>query len=236
MKEHTLKFMDKELREDGRKLLEYRKPIKVEYGISPRSAEGSAKVTIGETVVVAGVKFEVGKPFPDSQDQGVLMVGVELIPMSNPEFESGPPSIEAIEISRVVDRAIRESHCMDMKKLCIKKGEKVWNILVDIYPLNDDGNLFDAASLAAIAALKDAKFPEYDTKTECVIYATRTKTPLPLKEIPIEVTVVKIKGKFLVDPTIEEWKCIDARLTVGTMENGTICAMQKGGSKSLSKD
>ena len=57
MKEHTLKFMDKELREDGRKLLEYRKPIKVEYGISPRSAEGSAKVTIGETVVVAGVKF-----------------------------------------------------------------------------------------------------------------------------------------------------------------------------------
>jgi exosome complex component RRP42 len=125
---------------------------------------------------------------------------------------------------------------MDMKKLCIKKGEKVWNILVDIYPLNDEGNLFDAASLAAIAALKDAKFPEYDAKAECVIYTKRTKTSLPLKEIPIEVTVIKIKGKFLVDPTIDEWKYLDARLTVGTMENGTICAMQKGGSKSLSRD
>ena len=84
MKEHILKFIEKEMREDGRKLLEYRKPIKVEYGISPRSAEGSAKVTIGETVVAAGVKFEVGEPFPDSRDEGILMVGVELIPLSNP--------------------------------------------------------------------------------------------------------------------------------------------------------
>ena len=234
MKEHVLKLLDNDLREDGRKLLEYRGPIKVEYGVSPKSAEGSARVTIGETVVVAGVKMGVGDPFPDTPEDGVLIVGSELIPMSNPEFESGPPSIQAIELSRVVDRAIRESGCIDTKKLCIKKGEKVWTVFVDVYPINDAGNLFDATSLAAMAALKDAKFPEVDKKTGKVNYEKRTKIAIPMKGSPLEVTVLKIKGKFLVDPTIEEWACLDARLTVGLMDNGTVCAMQKGGEKSLS--
>tara|TARA_Y100000310_G_scaffold335338_2_gene417115 strand:- start:32348 stop:33118 length:771 start_codon:yes stop_codon:yes gene_type:complete len=234
MKEHIKKLLDNDLREDGRKLLEYRKNIKVEYGISPKSAEGSAQVTIGDTVVVAGVKFGVGTPFPDTPDEGVMIVGAELIPFSSPDFESGPPSIVAIELSRVVDRAIRESGCLDTKKLCIKKGEVVWTVFVDMYPLNDDGNLFDAMSLAAIAAMKDAKFPDYDKKTGKVNYTKRTKTGLPLKGTPLECTVIKIKDKLLLDPSVEEWKALDARLTVGFLDNGNICAMQKGGEKSLS--
>ena len=236
MKQHITKLIEKEQRQDGRKLLEYRKPIKVEYGISPKSAEGSARVIIGDTIVVAGVKLGVGSPFPDTPDEGVLMVGAELIPLASSDFESGPPSSEAIELSRVVDRAIRESGAIDTSKLCITKGEKVWMVSVDIYPMNDAGNLFDAASLAALAALKDAKFPTYDKKAEKVVYEKRTKTSLPLKQQPLEVTVIKIKDKLLVDPTAAEWKCLDARLTVGIMENGTMCAMQKGGSKALSKE
>ena len=34
---------------------------------------------------------------------------IELLPMAFPTFESGPPSEQAIEYSRVVDRGIRES-------------------------------------------------------------------------------------------------------------------------------
>ena len=49
------------IRLDGRSLEEYRKPIKIETNIS-NMAEGSAKVTIGETVVIAGVKMDVGEP------------------------------------------------------------------------------------------------------------------------------------------------------------------------------
>ena len=36
----------------------------------------------------------------------------------------------------------------------------------DIYSINDDGNLLDAANLGAIAALKTAKMPKYDSKEE----------------------------------------------------------------------
>ena len=38
---------------------------------------------------------------------------------------------------------------------------------------------------------------------------------------------------FLVDPNENEEKIIDARLTVAVMEDGNLCAMQKGGDHPL---
>lgn len=233
VREHIRALTEKGVREDGRSFVEYRKPLRIEYGISNKSAEGSASVIIGETEVVAGVKLEVGEPFPDTPDAGVLMVGAELLPLSNPEFESGPPGIDAIELARVIDRCIRESKAIDFAKLCIKKGEKVWMVYLDIYPINDDGNLFDAAALAAVAALKDTKFPEYDTKKEQINYQKKTNKPLPLTKTPILVTVAKIKKRYIIDPTRNEVESLDARLSVATLDNGTICALQKGGDEAI---
>ena len=142
-KEYMESIIDQNKRIDGRKFDEYRK-IEVEYGISPKSAEGSARVKIGDTEVLAGIKMELGTPFSDKPDEGSIMVNVELIPMASSLFESGPPSINAIELARVTDRGIRESKALDFKKLCVREGEKVWLVFIDIYPINADGNLFDA--------------------------------------------------------------------------------------------
>ena len=78
---------------------------------------------------------------------------MELIPLASPDFESGPPREKAIELARVVDRGIRESETIDMAKLCITPEEKVWIVFIDVHVLDYDGNLFDACSLAASAAL-----------------------------------------------------------------------------------
>jgi len=147
--------------------------------------------------------------------------------LSNPEFELGPPGIQAIELARVVDRGIRESKALDFRKLCIEPGKKIWMVIIDICPINDAGNLFDASSLAALAALQDAKYPAFDG--EKVDYKEKTDKRLELEKTPIAVTVIKIGDKFIVDPDVEEEKVIDARLTVSSMEDGTLCAMQKGG-------
>ncbi len=56
-KGNIIKYLEKNIRFDGRKLDEFRK-IEVEYDIS-KSAEGSAKVKIGDTEVLAGVKLAV---------------------------------------------------------------------------------------------------------------------------------------------------------------------------------
>jgi exosome complex component RRP42 len=230
LKTHIQTLLKQDKRLDGRKLTEYRKPVKVEYGISG-TAEGSARVQIGETVVTAGVKLSIEKPYPDTPDQGSIMVNVELLPLSSPEFETGPPSINAIELSRVVDRGIREAKAIDVKKLCVEKAEKAWTIGIDICPINAAGNLFDAAGLAALAALKDAKFPKYENDE--IDYKTKTNKKLPLSQEPIPVTVIKIGNKFIIDPTDQEEKGYDARLTVATTKDNTISALQKGGDESL---
>ncbi len=224
-KTNLIRYLSEEKRFDGRKLDEFRQ-IEIEYNVS-KTAEGSARVKVGETEVIAGIKLEMGKPFPDTPDEGALMVGTELLPLSSPDFEAGPPGIEAIEMARVVDRGLRESKAIDNKKLCVKKGEKVWIISVDICTINNQGNLLDVCGLAAIAALKVAKFPGFDG--ERVDYKTHTDEPVPLLKIPIPVTVFKLSGKYFVDPTSEEEQEYDSRLTVTTIEDGTICALQKGG-------
>lgn len=225
------KYLEEGKRFDGRKPDEFREII-VETGIS-KNAEGSAKVKVGNTEVWVGVKMDVAEPYPDSQDKGNLMVTAELLPLSSPRFESGPPRFPAIELGRVIDRGVRESKFIDLKKLCIKEGEKVWTVFIDIYSINDDGNLLDAAGLGVIAALKDAKIPKYDKKEEKVLFGEWTKDKLPLsKEVPISITAYKVGDKFIVDPTRDEEDISETRITMSS-SNGTIFSMQKGESQDL---
>ena len=216
-------------RVDGRPMDKYR-DITVEVGYI-KSAEGSARVKMGDTEVVAGIKIEPGNPFPDSPDEGVLMVGAEFVPLASPHFEAGPPSEDAIEVSRVVDRAIRESKVVDFKKLCIKEGEKVWMVFVDIAVMDNGGNLIDACSLAALAALLHAKVPKLDDKNEVI--SGEYSHNLPIHGKPLCTTFVKIGDQILVDPSMAEDVALDARLTIGTFEKDghiKLCSMQKGGS------
>lgn len=223
-------------RVDGRPLDGYR-DILVETNVVT-SAEGSARVRLGDTVVLAGVKIDVGEPFADTPDEGVLMVGAEFVPLANPDFESGPPREEAVEVARVVDRAIRESKSIDVKKLCITPKEKVWMIYVDVDVLDDHGNLIDATSLAALAALLSAKMPVLNEDGR-VDHEKKGTEPLPIKGNPVCTTFVKIGDQIIADPSLSEIRAMDARLTVGTFEeNGHVklCSMQKGGSTGLTLD
>jgi len=229
LRNHSLSFIKKGLRFDGRKLDELRK-ASLEYSVA-KGAEGSARVKIGETEVIVGIKMSVEKPYPDRPEEGTMMVGAELLPLSNPDFELGPPDIKSIELARVVDRGIRESQAIDTKQLLIEKGEKAWIVMIDICTINDTGNLLDASALATLAALKDAKFPAYDG--EVIDYKTKTDKSIPLVKFPIAVTVYRIGDNLIIDPTSEEEKIIDARLTVTTTHDGTICALQKGGDYTL---
>lgn len=227
LKPYLSALLGKQMREDNRGVYDYR-DIQVEVNPVAR-ANGSARVRIGATEVLVGVKMNVDKPFPDTPDEGVLIANAELSPLANAEYESGPPGPAAIELARVVDRGIRESHAIDFEKLCIRPKEKVWVVFLDIYPINDDGNLFDAASLAAMIALKHAVLPKYDEKEDKVLYKELTKEKLPMRVQPLLTTFAKINGSTFIDPTKREEKAMDARLSVATLEDGQISAMQKGG-------
>lgn len=228
---YVVKLLEKGERVDGRGLEDFRS-VEVEKGIVER-AEGSARVKMGKTDIVVGVKMDFGTPFPDVPDQGVLMVNAELAPIASPEFESGRPDEDTVELARVVDRGIRESKAIDLEKLCLEEGEKVWMVMIDIFPINYDGNLIDASALGAINALSVAKLPKI--KDDAIVREELVKK-LPLLHRPITVTVGKALGKFLIDPTAEEEKILESKLSVSVMEDGRICAMQKSGERSFSID
>ncbi|PJE81246.1 RNA-binding protein [Candidatus Pacearchaeota archaeon CG10_big_fil_rev_8_21_14_0_10_32_42] len=215
---------------DDRELLDFRK-ISIERDVSNK-AEGSVRVKLGQTEVIVGVKLGVSAPYPDSLNKGNLMVTAEMLPLSSPRFEPGPPRFEAIELGRVTDRGLRESGFIDLEKLCIKEGEKVWTIFVDIYSINDDGNLMDAATIGSIVALKIAKMPKYDEENGKILYEEKGEN-LPLtNNIPVAVSVHKIGDSFVVDPTREEEDLSECRVTIAN-HNGTISSLQKSQSKEL---
>jgi exosome complex component RRP42 len=217
---------------DSRGLLDYRK-IEIINNIS-ENADGSARVKLGKTDVIAGVKFVPGEPYPDMPDEGSISVGIELLAMASPEFESGPPREDSIELSRVVDRGLRESKAIDFKKLCIKKEEKVWIGFIDLYILNYDGNLFDACSLAAVSAFKKAKMPKLDNEFK-IIKGEYTE-PIKLNKIPVMNTFYKIGSTIILDPILAEEKASTARLSISCADENTLCAMQKGNNGSFTKE
>jgi len=212
---------------DGRGLTDHRE-IKVEQGLIER-AEGSGRVLLGKTEVMVGVKIEIGEPFSDTPNEGVLTVNAELVPLASPIFEPGPPDENSIELARIVDRGIRESEAIDVEKLCIDPGKKVFVIFLDVYVLNHDGNLIDASALAALAALLNTKMANYEIE-EGEVKIKPGYTSLPMRSHPITTTFAKIGEKLVVDPWLEEEQVMDARLSMAIDDDGNICAIQKGGS------
>ena len=231
-RDHLMNLLADGRREDGRQLDEMRK-ITVETGII-ESAEGSARVHLGNTDVIAGVKVIPGTPYMDAPGDGVLTTGAELIPLAHESFEPGPPSEDAIELARVVDRGIRESGMIDVKQLCIKKGEEIWMVFIDIYALDYDGS-----NLAAVCALKNAIVPwkQYGkSRTDDDGNVTEMdNVPMPVTCLPISVTECKIGNDLIVDPNFDEEAISTARLTVTTDNDGNFRAMQKGGKGSITR-
>lgn len=213
-------LLSKGLREQERDFLGYR-GIKLEVGKIPH-AEGSAQVDIGNTRVLVGVKIDVGDPMQDKPGEGTLTTGADLLPIASSAWEPGPPTPEAIEFARVVDRGIRAAEVIDTEALYIDE-EKVWNVYMDLYVLNFDGNIFDAATLAGTAALLTAKQPRYED--EKVIRENMGK--LKTKGIATSCTFAKVKSNVLLDPDANEEKIMQTRLTVANDET-YIRAMQKG--------
>ncbi len=210
---------------DGRGLMDFRK-IKIETGMIGTAA-GSALVSLGNTKVMTGIKVETGTPFTDKPKSGVLTTNVELTPLASPNFEAGPPREKAIEMARVVDRGIREAKAIDLSKLCIDPGKLVFIVYVDIYVLNHDGNLFDAFALSAISALLNAKMKKYTVKKNGELKYGKGYIKLPVQNYPVEISIGKLDGKMIVDPSLEEEAVVDGLITIAIGKKGEICAMQK---------
>ncbi len=230
MANNILKFIKENRRLDGRGFLDYR-DLRIETGVI-KKAYGSARVELGDTIVIVGVQFELGTPFPDSPDKGILLTEGEVLPTASFSAEAGPPSEEEIEISRVVDRSIRESEMVDLSKLVIKPGESVLKMFIDFNIFNDDGNIIDAAVIGVVSALLTGEMPDPEYVKEHLEelppnnLTSVPRIPIPTQDFPIANTIALIDNKFIVDPTFAEEMVSEARITITHTVNNEICAIQ----------
>lgn len=230
LKANTIASMLKKgVRASGRGLMEYR-PIEVVPGYV-RNADGSALVRLGNTVVVAGVKLELGSPYPDAPNEGALVVNAEFVPTALSTFEPGPPDENAIELARIVDRSLRELKAIDMGRLVVVPGRRVWVVYIDIYALDHDGNLVDASSIATLAALMNTSLPKVEVDESGNVRVDRATrvAPLPLRNKVATVTVAKAENVMFVDPDLDEESVAETKLVVAVSEDRRIAGLQKSG-------
>jgi exosome complex component RRP42 len=213
--------LTKGIRDGGRGLFSFRN-IALEVGKIP-NAEGSAEVNLGNTKVLVGIKIDVGAPMKDKPDEGAITTGAELLPLAHHSYDAGPPSAEAVELARVIDRGIRAANVIDLKKLFIEEG-KVWNAFIDVYVLNYDGNLFDAGTLAAVTALVNARMPKYEDEK---VIREGNLGRLETSNICTSCTFAKVADTIVLDTDGNEEDFSEARLTV-TNDEKAVRAMQKG--------
>ncbi|XP_003221849.2 exosome complex component RRP45 [Anolis carolinensis] len=235
-KRFLLKAIEERKRLDGRECYDYRN-LRISFG----SDYGCCIVELGKTRILGQVSCELVTPKPNRATEGILFFNLELSPMASPAFEPGRQPELLVKLNRLLERCLRNSKCIDTESLCVVAGEKVWQIRVDLHVLNHNGNLIDAASIAAIVALCHFRRPDVSVQGEEVtLYTPEERDPVPLSihHMPICVSFAFFQqGTFLlVDPSEQEERVMDGLLVIAMNKHREICTIQSSGGIMLLKD
>uniref|UniRef100_A0A4W4EVY9 Exosome complex component RRP45 n=1 Tax=Electrophorus electricus TaxID=8005 RepID=A0A4W4EVY9_ELEEL len=231
-----LKAIESKKRLDGRQTYDYRS-IKISFGTD----YGCCSVNLGKTRVLAQVSCELVPPKDSRPTEGIIFLNLELSPMASPAFQTNRQSELLVTLNRQLERCLRNSRCIDTESLCVVSGEKVWQIRVDVHVLNHDGNLMDAASIAAISALCHFKRPDVAIQGRDVTVfgpAERDPVPLSIYHMPVCVSFAFFQqGTYLlVDPCEKEELIMDGLLVMAMNKHREICSIQSSGGIMLLKE
>ncbi|PFH48998.1 hypothetical protein AMATHDRAFT_148629 [Amanita thiersii Skay4041] len=219
------RFVAENVRPDGREFGEWR-PVSVDVG-SISTADGSSLVKLGETIIVCGVKAEIAEPELERPNEGFLVPNLDLPAMCSAKFKPGPPSEEAQVVSDRLNEAILASDMLSLRSLCIEPGKAAWVLYVDATCLSYDGNVFDAALLAMVAALINTRLPKatFDEEAEHAVCSRNEKSPLAIERtrLPIAMSFgIFDSSRIFSDPTTFEQPLLDAQLSVVLDPQGDI--------------
>eukprot|EP00741_Cyanophora_paradoxa_P024045 tig00021721_g23220.t1 len=238
-REYIVRGAEMNLRSDGRGCLDYRS-FSIETGLLAQ-ANGSARVRLARTDVLVGVKAEIAKPAEGRPDRGMVACAVECCPTASAEFQGRQAEEINAELTRVLEQQFEHPSALDYASLSIQPGRTCWVLFIDALVLAADGNLADAISVAARAALSNTRVPKIelvpgDRPGEMEIEVSddpHEAAPVGVASVPLCVTLHRIGSRYVADATREEEACSTARVTVGVDGEGQVCAMHKLGAGAL---
>ncbi|KAL3752584.1 hypothetical protein ACJRO7_000052 [Eucalyptus globulus] len=236
------RHLSESIRPDARPLKRARDTI-VSLG-AVASSDGSALAKIGSTTMLAAIKMEVMTPSVDSPDEGSVAVEFHMPPICSPVVRPGRPAEVAPVTSKQLFDCLLSSGMIDLKELSLIKGKAAWMAYLDIYCLDADGALFDAALLSAVAAFSHLRIPVVSLNDEGRMVMVskelegekldkepvdKERRKLSLKSIPFSLTCILHKNYILADPTFEEESIMETFITVVLNSSGQLVSLYKSG-------
>jgi exosome complex component RRP45 len=181
------------IRLDGRRPDEFRKSKII---VNRSESQSSCEVQWGDTRVFASVRGDIVIPYPDRPNEGILNFNADV------SITAQQLGVSPTEISRVLEKLIRDTDTIDTESLCIVSGAKVWMIICDVKVLDYAGSAIDASILAGFAALQAFRKPEVsvvfgdDILNDIIVHSSDEREPLPLAlhHIPLCITLGLFKG------------------------------------------
>ncbi|CAI9787542.1 unnamed protein product [Fraxinus pennsylvanica] len=214
------------------------------------SANGSALAKIGCTTMLAAVKLEVMTPKAESPDEGCIVIDFHMPPICSPLVRPGRPAEAAPVITKQLTDIILSSGMIDLKELSLVSGKAAWMAYLDIYCLDADGALFDAALLSAVAAFSHLQIPVVSLNDNGRIVllseensgamwekepVNKEKRKLKLDTLPFSLTCVLHKNYILADPSAEEESIMETYLTVVLDSSMQLVSLNKPGGPGLAQ-
>ncbi|PON55395.1 Guanosine pentaphosphate synthetase I/polyribonucleotide nucleotidyltransferase [Parasponia andersonii] len=233
-----------DLRSDGRKRLTYR-PIYVETGVIPQ-ANGSARVRMGGTNVIATVKAELGRPSQLQPDKGKVSIHIDCSSTAEPVFEGRGHEELSTELSVSLQRSLLGGKSgsgagIDLSSLVVVEGKICWDLYIDGLVVCSDGNLLDALGAAIKAALSNTGIPRVQVASSASGDEDQPEVDISDEEflqfdtsgVPVIVTLTKVGKHYIADATAEEESQMSSAVSISVNRKGHICGLTKRGGAGL---
>ena len=206
---------------------------------------GSALVSLGATRVLASISLQVGVPDLAAPADGDVEVAVKFAPFSK------QPAERATALSETFRDLLLRGRVVSLPDLCIEERRCAWKLCVAVLVLNDDGGVFDAGLVAAVAALSGVSLPATMLDDEGVVKLVRgqpsARLPLRTSLVPLTcgVAVQRSGGgggggggsevALLADLNSAEEGLVAAVITVVSDGDGKICGVFKPGGRAVAQ-
>eukprot|EP00300_Choanocystis_sp_HF-7_P037571 c53772_g1_i1.p1 GENE.c53772_g1_i1~~c53772_g1_i1.p1 ORF type:complete len:337 (+),score=63.74 c53772_g1_i1:105-1013(+) len=262
--EFHARFLERSVRSDGRMLLAFR-PTSVQPSVVS-SCCGSAIAKLGSTTVIVGVAAEIGMPAgelprpensaadddealrdmlnrrvgvqaPPPPQTGYVVVNADLPPLCSPAYAPGKPSVATQLLTRRLERLLTTHSIVDTAALVVSPGAAAWALYIDVIALDDDGNVFDAAVLAMMAALRAARLPVITMSAAGDATASVERTlALPLRPVSLHPSsFARLAGRMIADPSAAELRLCTGAVSVVLGHDGEVLDLEIGGEDALNE-
>ncbi|CAK9781848.1 ribosomal protein S5 domain 2-like protein [Cutaneotrichosporon oleaginosum] len=228
--QYLTRFLDKGYRPDARRKDVWR-DVSINVG-SIATADGSALVRMGDTTMVCGVKAEVAEPSGSRPDEGFVVPNIDLPALCSPKFKPGPPADEAQTMSNWLNDLLVSSQTLPPTSLVIAPGKAAWSVYIDVVCINFDGNAYDAAVLAVMAALRNTRLPRatFSEDTQQTTCDANETFPLPLGRLPLTASFGVFQSTHVLpDPTAFELPLLSTNICIALDEQLRACAVRQEG-------